>query len=315
MSLWLYRLSALVAFPFITYSYISHSKYGFYAGLICAVILVLTEAVFQKLRLIKIMIALFGSLVGYFIYAFLYYLAIQINDPIVTVLFTENGLTLQIWLAVLCAGLCFWKSDDLEGLSSKGTHLKVLDISALMDGRVVDLMETNFLSGTLVIAQFELNKLHTLVASKDSMEAAKGRRGLDVVVRIQEAKLLPVKITTKEIDCKDETERIVKLAKYFGAEIVTLDFNINKIASLYNVTALNIRDLATALKPVVLPGESMSIFVMKEGKEKDQGVGYLDDGTMVVVEDGRKHVGKRVEVGVSSILQTPASRMIFAKIR
>ena len=110
-------------------------------------------------------------------------------------------------------------------------------------------------------------------------------------------------------------ERIVKLAKSLDAEVVTLDFNVNKIAALYNVIALNVADLATALKPVVLPGESMSLFIMKDGKEKEQGIGYLDDGTMVVVEDGRKHIGKRTEVAVYSILQTSSGRMIFAKVK
>ncbi len=316
MSLWFYRLSALVAFPFITYNYILHDKYGFLAGLACAFIVIFVEIVFKKLRLIKIMIALFGAMMGYFVYTFFEHVVVMsINEPTLTDWWMQYDLWIQIALAFIGAVLSIIKSNDLEGLSKKGHHLKVIDISALMDGRVVDLVETNFLSGTIVLPQFVLNRLNVFASSKDPMEAAKGRRGLDVVARLQEIKVLPVRITTKEIDCPNEEERIVKLAQTLDAEIVTLDFNVNKIASLYDVLVLNIRDLSTALKPVVLPGESMSIFIMKEGKEKEQGVGYLDDGTMVVVEDGKKHVGKRVEVGVSSILQTSASRMIFAKIK
>ena len=154
-----------------------------------------------------------------------------------------------------------------------------------------------------------------MAASKDPLERAKGRRGLDVASRLQELKEIAVRITSKTPKAENDTERVVKLAKSFDAEVVTLDFNVNKIGALYDVVVLNIADLATALKPVVLPGETMSLFIMKDGKEKEQGIGYLDDGTMVVVEDGRKFIGKRTEVSVYSILQTSSGRMIFAKIK
>ena len=154
-----------------------------------------------------------------------------------------------------------------------------------------------------------------MASSQDPLERARGRRGLDVATRLQELKEMTTHITSKNVKAPTPQERIVKLAKSLDAEVVTLDFNVNKAAVLQNVIALNIADLATALKPVVLPGESMSLFVMKEGKEKEQGIGYLDDGTMVVVEDGRKSIGKRVEVSVYSILQTSSGRMIFAKVK
>ena len=154
-----------------------------------------------------------------------------------------------------------------------------------------------------------------MAASKDPLERARGRRGLDVAARLQELKEITVRMTSKTPKAQDDTERLVKLAKSFDAELVTLDFNVNKIGALYNVVVLNIADLATALKPVVLPGETMSLFIMKDGKEKEQGIGYLDDGTMVVVEEGRRHIGKRTEVAVYSILQTPSGRMIFARVK
>lgn len=203
----------------------------------------------------------------------------------------------------------------MEGLSYKGHHLKVADVTALMDGRIVDLCEINFLSGVIVLPVFVLDALNKMVSSKDPLERAKGRRGLDVASRLQELSEISVRITSKTPKADTLEERIVKLAKSLDAEVVTLDFNVNKIAALYNVIALNVADLATALKPVVLPGESMSLFIMKDGKEKEQGIGYLDDGTMVVVEDGRKHIGKRTEVAVYSILQTSSGRMIFAKVK
>ena len=138
---------------------------------------------------------------------------------------------------------------------------------------------------------------------------------MDIITRLKELKTIPVKITTKVAEGNTTPEKLVFLAKYFKGEIVTIDFNVNKEAVIDNIPVLNICDLTTALKPVVLPGENMSLFVMKEGKEKEQGIAYLDDGTMVVVEDGRKWIGKRAEVAVYSILQTSAGRMIFAKIK
>ncbi|XTP68761.1 YacL [Parelusimicrobium proximum] len=315
MPLWLFRLSTLVMFPFITYTFISHDKIGFYAGLACALLIVCTEFFFKKLRLVKIMIALFGTMMGYFLFVICQYVIAEISFAELETFWTKWQLYIEIGLMAVGALLCILRSDELEGINKKGRHLKVLDGSAIMDGRILDLIDTNFLSGILVIPQFVLNDLKELAEDRDPLESAKGRRGLDVISRLQEQKIIPLRITNKDFEATTRVEKIVKLAKYFGGEIVTLDFNVNKIASLHEVIVLNIRDLSTALKPVVLPGESMSLFVMKDGKEKEQGISYLDDGTMVVIEDGRKHVGKRVEVAVYSILQTSAGRMIFARTK
>ena len=152
--------------------------------------------------------------------------------------------------------------------------------------------------------------------SRDSISRAKGRRGLDILARLQESKDIPFKIIDREVDDIDDNSlKLIKIAKELGCSVVTADFNINKLGSLENVPVLNINDLSTSLKPVVLPGEEMSIFTMKDGKEKDQGVGYLDDGTMVVLEDGRQHIGKKVNVIVQSILQTSQGRIIFTRVK
>jgi uncharacterized protein YacL len=188
-------------------------------------------------------------------------------------------------------------------------------MSSLIDGRIVDLCETGFLSGTIILPQFVLDKLTDLATSKDPLKKAKGRRGLDIVTRLRELKSLPVKTTARDVKGENDIARLINLAKYYNGEIVAIDFNVNKAAVIDDIPVLNISDLTTALKPVVLPGESMSLFIMKEGKEHDQGIGYLDDGTMVVVEEGRKWVGKRAEVSVYSILQTSSGRIIFAKIK
>lgn len=314
MPIWIFRFSTLIAFPFLTYDFIDKEPLSLAAGLVCALIVIIAEAVFKRLRLIKIMIACSGFLLGYLLFVFTDYAMQNFSGSNLT-WWIENGRAVEIGLIVFGVLASLFKSRDLEGLSYKGRHLKVADVSALLDGRIVDLCEINFLSGIIVLPVFVLEQLNKMASSKDPLERAKGRRGLDVATRLQELKEIAVRITSKTPKAENDTERIVKLAKSFDAEVVTLDFNVNKIGALYDVVVLNIADLATALKPVVLPGETMSLFIMKDGKEKEQGIGYLDDGTMVVVEDGRKHIGKRTEVSVYSILQTSSGRMIFAKVK
>lgn len=315
MPIWIFRISTLVAFPFLTYNFIDKEWMSLLAGLLCGALVVAGEVLFKRLRLIKIMIACSGFLLGYMLFVLFDYGMNNFANGDVMAFWNQYHRSFEIGLLIFGVLASLFKSRDLEGLSYKGHHLKVADVTALMDGRIVDLCEINFLSGVIVLPVFVLDALNKMVSSKDPLERAKGRRGLDVATRLQELSEISVRITNKNPKADTLEERVVKLAKSLDAEVVTLDFNVNKIAALYNVIALNIADLATALKPVVLPGESMSLFIMKDGKEKEQGIGYLDDGTMVVVEDGRKHIGKRTEVAVYSILQTSSGRMIFAKVK
>lgn len=315
MPIWIFRISTLVAFPFLTYNFIDKEPMSLLAGLLCAALLIGAEVIFKRLRLIKIMIACSGFLLGYMLYVFFDYGMINFADGSVMAFWNEYSRRIEIGLIIFGVLASIFKARDLEGLSYTGRHLKVADITSLMDGRIVDLCEINFLSGIVVIPVFVIDALNKMASSKDPLERARGRRGLDVSTRLQELKEIAVRITNKTPKADTEEERVVKLAKSLDAEVVTLDFNVNKVAALYDVIALNIADLATALKPVVLPGETMSLFIMKDGKEKEQGIGYLDDGTMVVVEDGRKYIGKRAEVSVYSILQTSSGRMIFAKTK
>lgn len=315
MPIWIFRISTLVAFPFLTYNFIDKEWMSLLAGLLCGALVVGGEVLFKRLRLIKIMIACSGFLLGYMLYVFFDYGVLNFANGAVMNFWAQYGRNIEIGLIIFGVIASLVKSRDLEGLSYTGHHLKVADVTALMDGRIVDLCEINFLSGIIVLPVFVLDALNEMVASKDPLERAKGRRGLDVATRLQELSEVSVRITSKTPKAKSMEERVVKLAASLDAEVVTLDFNVNKIAALHDVIALNIADLTTALKPVVLPGESMSLFIMKDGKEKEQGIGYLDDGTMVVVEDGRKYIGKRAEVAVYSILQTSSGRMIFAKIK
>lgn len=204
-------------------------------------------------------------------------------------------------------------SDDSEEEASN-RRLKILDTSVIIDGRIADICQTGFLEGTIVIPQFVLNELQHIADSSDALKRNRGRRGLDILNRIQ--KELPIKVEMYEGDFEDIQEvdsKLVKLAKISGGVVVTNDFNLNKVCEFQKVAVLNINDLANAVKPVVLPGEEMSVQVIKDGKEHNQGVAYLDDGTMIVVEGGRDYIGKRIDVLVTSVLQTSAGRMIFAK--
>ncbi|HLR09197.1 MAG TPA: PIN/TRAM domain-containing protein [Bacillota bacterium] len=206
------------------------------------------------------------------------------------------------------------KTVDEEKKEEKNPKPKILDTSVIIDGRIADICQTNFLEGTLVIPQFVLGELQHIADSSDVLKRNRGRRGLDVLNRIQ--KELPVEVQIYEGDFADISEvdsKLIKLAKVIDGIVVTNDFNLNKVCDLQGVSVLNINDLANAVKPVVLPGEELVVHVIKDGKEQDQGVAYLDDGTMIVVEEGRDYIGKKIEVLITSVLQTSAGRMIFAK--
>ena len=196
---------------------------------------------------------------------------------------------------------------------SKNTF-KILDTSVIIDGRIADIVETGFVDGTLVIPQFVLRELQLVADSSDSMKRNRGRRGLDILQRIQKMPQLDIQILEDDFPNVREVDmKLIELAKVYVCKIVTNDFNLNKVAQLHGVEVLNINELANALKPVVLPGETMRVFILKEGKEYNQGVAYLDDGTMVVVDNARKMISKTIDIAVTSVLQTTAGKMIFGR--
>lgn len=315
MPIWIFRFFTLTAFPLLVFQYINQDWRYLLGGLLCGAIVLAGEVLFKRMRLIKIMIGCTGFMIGYLLFLLLEASLQSFGTPNMMTFWSNYARYIQLGLEIFGVVVCLIKARDLEGLSYTGHHLKVADISALIDGRIVDLCDINFLSGVIVLPIFVMEELQKMASAKDPLERAKGRRGMDVASRLQENKEVEVRLTSKNPKGDSMEEKIVKLSKSLDAEIVTLDFNINKLAALKKVVVKNIADLATALKPVVLPGETMSLFIMKDGKEKEQGIGYLDDGTMVVVEEGRKHIGKRTEVSVYSILQTSSGRMIFAKIK
>jgi uncharacterized protein YacL len=203
-----------------------------------------------------------------------------------------------------------------KGEEGGAANKKILDTSVIIDGRIADVCETGFIEGDFIAPQFMLQELQHIADSPDSLKRARGRRGLDVLHRMQKMSTINVKIVEQDFPkIKEVDSKLVALAKQLGAKIITNDFNLNKVAELHGVTVLNVNELANAIKPVVLPGETLKAFIIKEGKEHNQGVAYLDDGTMVVVDNGRKLIGKNVPVTVTSVLQTTAGRMIFAKTK
>jgi uncharacterized protein YacL len=206
----------------------------------------------------------------------------------------------------------------LGGIFSDKTarrDIKVLDTSVIIDGRIADVAETGFLTGTLIIPQFILRELQQVADSPDSSKRQRGRRGLDMLNRLQNNSSLDIQISETDFPSVREVDlKLIELGKQLDAVIVTNDFNLNKVAQLRGVNVLNINELANALKPVVLPGEAMRVFILKEGKEYNQGVAYLDDGTMVVVDNARRLIGKNADIAVTSVLQTTAGKMIFGKI-
>jgi len=281
------------------------------------------EETLVKLPVADILFGVMGMILG-LIVAFLLFPIIT-NIPIV-------GYFLPIFASGLLGYLGFQvgfkKRDEIMSVFSIGrlskekgkkeerntVEHKILDTSVIIDGRIADICKTGFIEGTLVIPQFVLEELQHIADSSDVLKRNRGRRGLDILNKIQ--KELKVKVIIHEGDFDDIHEvdsKLVKLAKQLRGTVITNDFNLNKVCELQGVAVLNINDLANAVKPIVLPGEEMSVQVIKDGKEQGQGVAYLDDGTMIVVEGGREYIGSELDVLVTSVLQTSAGRMIFAK--
>jgi uncharacterized protein YacL len=198
---------------------------------------------------------------------------------------------------------------------SRKDDVLLLDTSVIIDGRIADISRTGFIRSTMLVPGFILNELQHIADSPDPLRRNRGRRGLDLLRRLQEESLTPVKITDLDVEnMQNADDKLVVLAKQLGCPIVTNDFNLNSVASLQGVTVLNINELANAIKTVILPGETIDVKIIQEGKERDQGVAYLNDGTMIVVENGRHLIDKDIQVNVTKVLQTSAGRMIFAKV-
>ena len=207
---------------------------------------------------------------------------------------------------------------NLKDSKKRGTVPKILDTSVIIDGRIVEIMKTGFLEGPIVIPEFVLVELRHIADSSDALKRNRGRRGLDILNKIQEDYGIEIYNTDSEKALKEIPEvdvKLLKLGQIMKGKVVTNDFNLNKVAAIKGVPVLNINELANAMKPMVIPGEVMTVTLIKQGKEAGQAIAYLDDGTMIVVEDGRRKIGQTLDINVTSVLQTAAGRMIFGKVR
>src|SRR3954451_4062892 len=290
-------------------------------GIVIGAMVVWFEARLRVVSLKRLIGAVIGSILG-ILGAYLFSVVIKNS---ITHSETQRFLMLMVMLLMSYVGLIVGANKgDLLNLAALGgifgaekqgrKSFKILDTSVIIDGRIADIADTGFLDGVVVVPQFVLRELQLVADSADSLKRNRGRRGLDILQRVQKMVTVSVQIveddfpTVREVDLK-----LIELAKVYEGKIITNDFNLNKVAQLQGVEVLNINELANALKPIVLPGETMRVFILKEGKEYNQGVAYLDDGTMVVVDNARKLIGKTIDVSVTSVLQTTAGKMIFGK--
>lgn len=233
---------------------------------------------------------------------------------LINVIFIYLGLTLAIYKSDDIFNFLFENKNFLSSSKNSNITKKILDTSVIIDGRIYDICKTGFVEGQLIIPEFVLEELRHIADSSDGLKRNRGRRGLDILKKMQKDSRIDVEIVSKNYEEIPEVDsKLVKMAQEYTAKIVTNDFNLNKVSELQGVFVLNINELANAVKPVVLPGEEMDVKVIKEGKEDRQGIGYLDDGTMIVVDNGIEYMDEDISVMVTSILQTAAGRMIFAK--
>ncbi len=283
-----------------------------------------------KIPIVDLFFGTIGLLVGLFV---AYLINIPLQDISLKIVSEIVPLFLTIIIAYLGFQVGFRRREEFmnllsiarkeRGKKTDGEEVepvnsplkpKILDTSVIIDGRIADICQTNFLEGTILIPLFILEELQHIADSSDVLKRNRGRRGLDILNRLQ--KEIDVNVEMYEGDFEDVQEvdsKLVKLAKVIDGVVVTNDFNLNKVCDFQGVEVLNINDLANAVKPVVLPGEELVVQVIKDGKEQKQGIAYLDDGTMIVVEEGRDYIGETIEVLITSVLQTSAGRMIFAK--
>jgi uncharacterized protein YacL len=290
-------------------------------GALIGIAIIVFEWRLRAMSLKRLIGSAIGSVLG-IVGAYLFALVIRNSLPAGP---TQSFLQIMVMMIMAYVGLAVGANKgDLLNLAALGgifggeksgkKSYKILDTSVIIDGRIADIAETGFLDGLIVIPQFVLRELQLVADSADSLKRNRGRRGLDILQRLQKTASVQIQIVEDDFPSVREVDmKLIELAKLYEGKIITNDFNLNKVAQLQGVAVLNINELANSLKPIVLPGEVMRVFILKEGKEYNQGVAYLDDGTMVVVDNARKMIGKTVDISVTSVLQTTAGKMIFGK--
>jgi len=327
----IYRTIFITSSIFFTTLFYSHSLTaiiisGIISGLIALGIIIVIEYFshsFQSRQLLAAIAGfLFGLIIAHLLVSGLDSFDLEIVKRyagiIKPLLYHILGFAIMMFFLINHEDITFL--DRIIAVGEKDSDVKIpykiLDTSVIIDGRIADICDTGFLEGILVIPNFVLNELQMIADSADSIKRNRGRRGLDILNKMQKDQSIMVKIS--DMDFKDISEvdsKLVQLAKVMKAKVITNDFNLNKVAEFHGVEVLNINLLSNSLKPIVLPGEDMRVLLVKEGKDSNQAIGYLDDGTMVVVENGRRRMNEEVDVVVTSVLQTTAGRMIFTKLK
>jgi uncharacterized protein YacL len=318
-------LRLAIFFIFVFSGYIlgikyNYGAYGVLLGGLLGLFAIATEYLFKNIRIGAIIGGILGISFG-LLFAHLLILPLKqiLGEDMRTISF---GLMAVFGYGGFLIGLSKGTEISVANIfrlfrgQSLEENLKILDTSVIIDGRIADVCESGFLEGVFILPQFILQELQHVADSADTIKRARGRRGLDILHKVQKMSNITVRIVDEDFPkIKEVDSKLVALAKLLNAKVITNDFNLNKVAELQGVSVLNINELANALKPVVLPGELIKVFILKEGKEHNQGVAYLDDGTMVVIENARRLIGKNADVTVTSVLQTTAGRMIFSKLK
>lgn len=291
---------------------------GLAAGLVLAALVFVTQELFERLAPVFIALA-FSMMLGYFFAR--YIMLIYPPDDLRMHFFLTSTLVLLFGFAGISLGMTMssnWQSlvTAVKRQNIQYGNPKLIDTSVIIDGRIADVVATGFIEGTLIVPRFILKELQNIADSADVLRRAKGRRGLDILKAMQEGEhAVRIEVIDDDpLQVSDVDGKLIALARELNAKVITNDFNLNKVAQIEGVAVLNLNELANSLKPSVLPDERFEVKIVKEGKEAAQGVGYLDDGTMIVVDGGRNHLGKNVSVVVTSVLQTAAGRMIFTKM-
>ena len=312
-----YYIGAMVK-PFIPFY---NDIFGVIAGFFAALLIVFLEITMRRASIRNLSAAVFGLVFGFFM-AWLLTGVLKLI-PMDPNIFISLQIALTLIFCYLGMVIAMRGKDEFNLIvpyvkftrQDKKDDLIILDTSVIIDGRIADIALSKFVEGRFIVPRFVLKELQQVADSQDPLKRNRGRRGLDILHKIQKDTHIDVVIHEEDFaDTKDVDAKLVRLAKVLSAKVFTNDFNLNKIASLQGIQVLNLNDLASALKPVVLPGEELNIRITKEGKEYNQGVAYLDDGTMVVVDNTRQLIGQTVKAMVTSVLQTSAGRMIFAKL-
>ncbi len=323
MSIFIFRMIVIVFIVLAGYFFPPFGLQGYYGaltGLLLGVVIVFLETRIRRSQFKIIWGSTLGTFAGVVLGVALGSIYSLISYDVKTVSFIKIFFLIIMPYIGFLVGLRKYEWFNPAHLfrffkeKSIGRSYKILDTSVIIDGRILDICNTAFIEGTLIVPHFILKELQIIADAPDTIKRQRGRRGLEVLDHLQKSSQINVTVTEMDFpDVKEVDSKLIELAKQMDAKIVTNDFNLNKVAQLHGITVLNINELANALKPVVLPGETLRAFILKEGKEKDQGVAYLDDGTMVVVDNSRKMIGQTVDVTVTSVLQTTVGKMIFGR--